>query len=355
MPQTLQRPWTDRPASKQIRPSRVDTSAKPFSFEQELVSFGRWVDDPIWVPPEDSTEAMARTMVENTRLLSSKEQLWESVIDAHRSDVSQVREIDLEKASIRLPKGRFFVSVTEQKDFDQITDDIPACVQTRLDEFLAGPGQQRGVKVYYLKPLCVEYADQLFLTSREDLMSAIAKIQEEVYYDYRLRYWCGTPRRLAAFAANLALAAPRSVVNYFVQRRQRAIDEYEKKLEFKRRKTAYGAARTHRKFRTDGCSFDDMLELTTPLVREDVIEQYSIEQELSRAERERLLNMAAGTVPWFVTLSFAAVQLASLSITGIPPVLVCDPAFVAEMPGSDGVVLKIGHFDEVGGVTHVEI
>ncbi|WP_186775666.1 hypothetical protein [Rubripirellula tenax] len=30
-------------------------------------------------------------------------------------------------------------------------------------------------------------------------------------------------------------------------------------------------------------------------------------------------------------------------------------AFVAEMPGSDGVVLKIGHFDEVAGVTRVEI
>ena len=38
-----------------------------------------------------------------------------------------------------------------------------------------------------------------------------------------------------------------------------------------------------------------------------------------------------------------------------PPVVVCDPAFVAEMPGARGVLLKIGHFDEVGGVTHVEI
>jgi hypothetical protein len=25
------------------------------------------------------------------------------------------------------------------------------------------------------------------------------------------------------------------------------------------------------------------------------------------------------------------------------------------LPGSNGVVLKLGHFDEVGGVTHVEI
>lgn len=66
--------------------------------------------------------------------------------------------------------------------------------------------------------------------------------------------------------------------------------------------------------------------------------------------------MAAGTVPWFVTLSITASYIYSLSlVTLIPPVLVCDPAFVAEMPGSDGQVLKIGHFDEVGGVTHVEI
>jgi hypothetical protein len=38
-----------------------------------------------------------------------------------------------------------------------------------------------------------------------------------------------------------------------------------------------------------------------------------------------------------------------------PPLIVVDPAFVAEMPGSNGVILKIGHFDEVGGITHVEI
>jgi len=38
-----------------------------------------------------------------------------------------------------------------------------------------------------------------------------------------------------------------------------------------------------------------------------------------------------------------------------PPLVMCDPAFVAEMPGEPGVLLKIGHFDEVAGVTHVEI
>ena len=102
-----------------------------------------------------------------------------------------------------------------------------------------------------------------------------------------------------------------------------------------------------------------MLELTNPLKREDVIEQYCVEQELSPVKQAQLLQMAAGSVPWFVALSFtlySAVSLASIALTlTAPPVLVCDPAFVAEVPGSEGVVLKIGHFDEVGGVTHVEI
>jgi hypothetical protein len=66
--------------------------------------------------------------------------------------------------------------------------------------------------------------------------------------------------------------------------------------------------------------------------------------------------MAAGTVPWFVALSLTASFVSSLVLTvTTPPIVVCDPAFVAEMPGSRGVLLKIGHFDEVGGVTHVEL
>jgi hypothetical protein len=36
-------------------------------------------------------------------------------------------------------------------------------------------------------------------------------------------------------------------------------------------------------------------------------------------------------------------------------VAVCDPVFVAELPESPGVLLKIGHFDEIAGVTHVEL
>jgi hypothetical protein len=38
-----------------------------------------------------------------------------------------------------------------------------------------------------------------------------------------------------------------------------------------------------------------------------------------------------------------------------PPLMVCDPAFVAELPDFRGMLHKIGHFDEIGGVTHIEI
>ncbi len=54
-------------------------------------------------------------------------------------------------------------------------------------------------------------------------------------------------------------------------------------------------------------------------------------------------------------ISYAASVAAAITITVAPPMLVCDPAFVAEIPGSGGVVLKIGHFDEISGVTHIEI
>jgi len=229
-------------------------------------------------------------------------------------------------------------------------------VQTRLEEFLAGPGKKPGVKVYYLKPLCAEVDDKLILTDREDVAAAIKKIQDEVFAEYRRLALVRRPKAALVGAANLALAVPRSVVNYFVERRQKAIDAYQSRLEFKRRKTALRAAKIHLKCRTDGCTFDEMLALTNPLQRADVIDQYCIEEELSRAKRDQLVRMAAGTVPWFVTLSLGIWQVTTVvTLLMTPPVVVCDPAFVAEMPGSRGVVLMIGHFDDVGGVTHVEI
>jgi hypothetical protein len=54
-------------------------------------------------------------------------------------------------------------------------------------------------------------------------------------------------------------------------------------------------------------------------------------------------------------ISYGASIASAMAIMTVPPLMVCDPAFVAEMPGSNGVVLKIGHFDEVRGVTHIEI
>jgi len=154
------------------------------------------------------------------------------------------------------------------------------------------------------------------------------------------------------------IALPRALVKYSVERSQKAIDAHYAHYEFERRKLALKAAETHRQLRTDGCTFDEILELTTPLKRTDVIEHYCDEQELSREKRAQLLSLAAGSVPWFLalalTVSFVTQVAAAIAIP-IPPIVVCDPAFVAEMPDARGTLLKIGHFDQVAGVTHVEL
>ncbi len=356
MPRTIDRPVRQSPIVPRVTPSIVDpATAEPFSLEQELSPFGAWVGKPIWVPPKDCSKSLAETMLRQSRAFASPDKRWAAVVKQHRGDFTQVREIDLFAPSIRLPQGRFFVTVTEQQHFDKITDPIPKCVQTRLDEFLSGPAS-RNAKVYYLKPLCVEVGDELILTTQEDLTAAITKIQDEVLAEYRRLAPSHRLLQALAAVADAGLALPRGFMNYVVGRTQKKIDALQARLEFQRRKLALRAAKTHRKCRTDGCTFDEMLELTTPLKRTDVIEQYCIEQELSRAKRAQLLRMAAGTVPWFVALSLTAHFVATLAlIVTAPPVAVCDPAFVAELPGSRGVVLKIGHFDEIGGVMHVEI
>lgn len=343
-------------ATAKVRPSIVDPpGGKPFTLDQELQEFGRWVSDPILVPPKDASTQMAETMLRRSGLLTPKEKSWNSVVATHRKQFTHVRELEMSKASIRLPKGKLFVSVVEKANFDKITDPIPACVQTRLDEFLAGPGRRPGVKVSYLKPLCVEVDDQLVFTTREDLFKAVDKIKAEVFSEYRRMYFGSRPRHYLRQSVRAGLALPRVMANRFINRKQKALDDYQAKLEFQRRKTALRAAKTHGKFRTHGCSFDDMLQLTNPLQRNDVIEQFGIENDLSRAKRDQLLRMAAGSLPWFVALAMSGTYLASVIATFTPPVLVCDPAFVAEMPDAKGKLLKIGHFDEVDGVTHVEI
>jgi len=361
MPTTIQRPATQSRATRRVAPPIVDpTIADLFSPEQELKPFGSWVGDPVWVPPKDASRALAETMLKESRPFTAKEKRWNSVVRKHRSDFTQVREFDLFQASIRLPQGKFFVTVTEENDFDKITETIPDCVQTRLEEFLDSPAKKRGARVYYLKPLCVEMGDELIRTTREDLLAAIAKVQGDVFAEYRRLALTRRPTEALVAAVNLGLAIPRAVVKHAIQRKQKAIEAYHAHLEFQRRKLALGAAQTHRKCRTDGCSFDEMLELTSPLERTDVIKQYCIENEISRAKRDRLLrlsvNLAAGSLPWFMAFSITASYLSSVAVAAsTPPLVMCDPAFVAEMPGEPGVLLKIGHFDEVAGVTHVEI
>jgi hypothetical protein len=280
------------------------------------------------------------------------------VVRKHRGDFTQVREFDLFQPSIRLPQGRFFVTVTEEKHFDKITDRIPGCVQTRLEEFLSGPAKRRGARVYYLKPLCIEIGDELVLTTREDLTAAISKVQEEVFAAYRHLALYRRPLQALAATADLGLAIPRAVVKYVVDRKKRAIEAYQAHLEFERRKVALESAKNYRRRRTAACSFDEMLGLTSPLKPTDVVHQYCTEQEIPPYKRELLLQIATGAMPWFFALSFGASYASTLAwflMNPLPPIVACDPAFVAEMPGSNGVVLKIGHFDEVGGVTHVEI
>jgi hypothetical protein len=365
MPRTLERPASDRlapkaQATRRVSPSIVDPAvAEPFTLDQEFAPFGAWAGSPIWVPPKDASAMLAETMLRETGPFTSKSQRWQAVLKKHRSDFTQVRELDLFQASIRLPKGKFFVTVTEQKNFDKITDTVPACVRTRLEEFLAGPGKAWGTKVYYLKPLCVEVGDDLILTTQEDLMAAVQKVQDEVFASYRRIAPLRRTQQGLAAVANACLALPRALVKYSVDKKQKVITELQNHLEFQRRKEALEAAKTHRQLRTDGCTFDDILNLTTPVKRKDVIEHYCNEQELSNSQRANLLAIAEGALPWFVALTLTASYITSVAmaatVTLAPPVVVCDPAFVAEMPGSPGVLLKIGHFDEVAGVTHIEL
>ena len=156
--------------------SRTDVG--PLNLQQELELFCSWKSKPIWVPPKDTSKEMAKSMLNKFGAFAKKEACWKGIEKAHRSDFTQVREIELPKSSIRLPEGRLYVTVTEQKDFDKIEDPIPDCVRTLLEEFLAGPGRKRGVKVYYLKPLCIEVDHKLIFTTKEEIDAAIAKIQD---------------------------------------------------------------------------------------------------------------------------------------------------------------------------------
>ena len=301
---TIHRPATQPRTIRRVSPSIVDpATAEPFTLEQELKPFGAWVGEPIWVPPKDSSRNDGRDHAARVAAFASR-----------RKSVGPRSSRNIAAISPKCASSTFsgFHSTSQRKVLchgyrakalrqDYRSD--PHCVQTRLEEFLSGPAKA-GVKVYYLKPLCVEIGDELILTTREDLTAAITKVQEEVFAEYRrLALYRRPLQAMVAVPPTLVWPFLAGVVNYVVGRKQKAIDALQAHLEFKRRKLALDAAKTYGKCRTDGCTFDEMLELTSPLKRTDVIDQYCIEQELSSAKRAQLLRMAAGTMPWFVALS----------------------------------------------------
>ena len=316
MPTTIHRPATQPRNLGRVSPSVVDpATAEPFTLDQELKPFGAWVGAPIWVPPKDASKTLAETMLRESRPFTSKDKRWTSVVRKHRDDFTQVREFDLFQASIRLPKGRFFVTVTEEKHFDKITDPIPNCVQTRLEEFLSGPAKKRGAKVYYLKPLCIEIGDELILTTREDLTAAITKIQDEVFAEYRRLALYRRPLQAMVAAANLGLAIPRAVVKYVVGRKQKAIDALQAHLEFERRKLALSVRQ--KLSQVPHCRLH---------LRRDARANQSAQangRDRSVLHRARTLAGQARTVvadwlpeavPWFVALSFTISYVSTLTM-----------------------------------------
>lgn len=340
-------------SNTQSTTSEVRTDLGPLHLDQQLVPFGRWVGKSVWVPPKDNSAEFAKSLLNQFGPFSSRERCWKTLERKHRSRFTQVREIELPRRSLRLPRGRLFVTVTEQEHFDEIPDPIPSCVKTRLDEFMDGPGKKRGVKVYYLKPLCVEVGTQLVFTTQDELKQAISQIQAEVFSAYRRMYPVHLAKQVGAAVVNTGLAIPRALIKSSIARKRREIETYHGKLEFERRKRAMRATQTYQACRTDGCTFEEILALTDPLQREDVIDHYVSEKNLSQIDRKMFLIASAATLPWFAALSMSIYNLAAVS--AVTSIAVCDPAFVAQIPGSNGVVLKIGHFDEIDGVMHVEI
>lgn len=343
------------------RTAESTAGLQPHTPDQELELFGRWVDKPIWVPPKDNSDDLAKSMLNRFGPFASKAECWKHVTKKHRDKFTQVREIELPKASIRLPQGSLYVTVTERDQFDEIEEQIPNCVQTRLDEFLAGPGKQRGVKVSYLKPLCVEAGSDLIFTTQQELDDAIAKIQADVFAAYRKQYPAHMLRQLAVNALDAALFVPRSVLSSFFNQKKREIETFHSQLEFERRRRAHRAMRHLNRRSKEKCSFGEILSLTDTPDREDVINHYVQEKvadaalAMANVDRHMYLLATAATLPWFAAMSVAAYKIAAVTVATSVSVSVCDPVFVAEMPGARGRLLKIGHFDEVDGVMHVEI
>ena len=121
---------------------------QPHTPDQDLELFGRWVEKPIWVPPKDNSDELAKSMLNRFGPFASKDKCWKHVTKKHRDKFTQVRRIELPRASIRLPQGSLYVTVTERDRFHEIEEEIPSCVQkTRrqslVPEALMRRGRQR--------------------------------------------------------------------------------------------------------------------------------------------------------------------------------------------------------------------
>lgn len=345
-----------QPSQKRtVKPSISASAESAFTLDQELEEFANWSSSPIYVPPKNSSTLFAKHLLTRFGAFSSRQECWTNIVQEFRPQFQQVRQVEMTKASIRLPQIKLYMSVTPSEQFDQIEEKIPSCVSTRLQEFFDGPGQQPGVKVYYLKPLCIEIGDKLIFTARPEIDAAIKLIQDEVFAQYRKMYLYRRPLHLIRQSMNAVSQLPVSIYKYFERKRQRVIDAYQAKLEFERRKLALRAYRTHQKLRTHGCTFDEMLELTNPLERTDVVTQYCEEQQYSIEARNRILKGGLLAMPWFVVLAVGIAYIPTITLAVAPPMTMCDPAFVAEFPEKPGVLMKIGHFDIVSGIPHIEL
>lgn len=329
-----------------------DPATGPHHPDQELEVFCKWSSQSIYVPPKDGSKEIAKEMLSKSKLLTKRDELWKNANRKFRDQFTHVREIELRRASIRLPKGRVFVTVTDEKDFGQIEDPIPDCVKTRLEEFQSRIGDDSGIKIYYLKPLCVEVGNELIFTTQEQLDSTMAELRAETMAEFRKLLPAHVAKQLVTVLPKLLLGAPRKLLSAFFGRKKQFIESYQARLEFERRKRAWEAKQFRKSYRTDPCEYTEILDLTDPPRTEDVLAHYAEEKKLSLMTHQIYLIAIAASLPWFLT----AVALANAVAVGtVTTVAVVDPVFVAEFPGSRGQLLKIGHFDEIDGVMHVEV
>ena len=73
---------------------------QPHTPDQDLELFGRWVEKPIWVPPKDNNDDLAKSMLNRFSPFATKDKCWKHVTKEHRDKFTQVRAIELPKACL---------------------------------------------------------------------------------------------------------------------------------------------------------------------------------------------------------------------------------------------------------------